>query len=188
MRNNATARVGIDADVLMASPWAFAASQLGALGPLAAPLWIFGLSHLLCARTAREHSVLGWTFAVVFVLLAASGRGSIYYLIGAFPIVFAAGGVATERLARKRVRHLPVVVCILLCLQAVLVLPIMIPVVGADEYLAIARRIRGNLGADPQEATLPPVYPWMLGGPEITQAVAEVAETLSDSDRERAAF
>jgi hypothetical protein len=102
VRNNATGREGIDAAVVMGSPAAFAASQLVAMGVFASPLWLLGLVQLFRAPAHRTHRVLGWMFAVTFALVALSGRCSVYYLVGAFPIVFAAGGVAVEQLARRR--------------------------------------------------------------------------------------
>jgi 4-amino-4-deoxy-L-arabinose transferase-like glycosyltransferase len=68
IRNNATAREGIDDAVVMRSAWAFALSQLVVIGPLAAPLWLLGLAHLLRAPALRDHRMLGWAFAVVFAL------------------------------------------------------------------------------------------------------------------------
>lgn len=186
IRHNATGREGLDAAVAMHSPWAFAASQLVAMGPLAAPLWLFGLAHLLRSPGLRRHRALGWTFVVVFVLLAGSGRASVYYLVGAFPIVFAAGGVAVEKLARGRARRLPAAVCAALVFQGFVLLPVLIPVVDADLYLTEVRRIRRALGADPEAASLPPSYAWMLGGPELVRAVARVADALPASERRRA--
>ncbi|MCZ6784775.1 MAG: glycosyltransferase family 39 protein [Proteobacteria bacterium] len=187
VRNNATGRESFDAAVVMQSPWAFVASQLLVMGPLAAPLWLAGLVHLLRSPELRAHRVLGWTFAVVFGCLALSGRGTIYYLVGVFPIVFAAGGVAVERFAvGRRARRLLAAVAIALVFQGVLVLPFSLPVVDADRYLGIARSARELLGADPEAASLPPFYPWMLGAPELTEAVGQAAASLSESERRRA--
>ncbi len=184
IRNNATGREGIDADIVMQSPGLFAASQLFVMGPLAAPLWLLGFARLLRSPSLQHHRVLGWTFAVMFVLVALSGRASIYYLVGAFPIVFAAGGVAIEQLAQSWGRRLPAVACTSLVLQAVLLVPFVVPVVDADQYLGIARSVRRLVGAEAEAASLPPTYQWMLGGPELTEAVAEVVKTLSESERQ----
>jgi hypothetical protein len=186
VRNNATGREGIDAAVVMGSPGAFAASQLVAMGVFASPLWLLGLVQLFRAPAHRTHRVLGWMFAVTFALVALSGRGSVYYLVGAFPIVFAAGGVAVEQLARRRLRRLPAAACTALVVQGVLVLPFALPLVGVDRYLALASGVRQVLGADPEAASLPPSYEWMLGGPELTAAAARAVGTLSPAQRERA--
>ena len=65
-------------------------------------------------------------------------------------------------------------------------MPFLVPVVDADRYLTLARGARHLVGAEAEAASLPPIYQWMLGGPELTEAVARVAETLSASERRRA--
>jgi energy-coupling factor transporter transmembrane protein EcfT len=186
IRNNATAREGMDAAAVMRSPWAFALSQIAVIGPVAAPLWILGLAHLLHAPALREHRLLGWTFAVAFALVALSGRASIYYLVGVYPIVIAAGGAAFEQLARNRGWRLRATACAALVFQGLVLLPFLLPVVDADRYIALAQGARRLMGAAPESASLPPIYEWMLGGPELTEAVASVAGTLSPSEHRRA--
>jgi len=163
-----------------------ALSQLVVTGPLAAPLWLLGLVHLLRSPALSNHRVLGWTFVVAFAFVALSGRASIYYLVGIFPIVIAAGGVAFEELARHRSRRLFAAVCTALAVQGFILLPFLAPVIDAERYLALAQGARRFVGADTQAASLPPSYQWMIGWPELTEAVAGVAETLSEPDRRRA--
>jgi len=186
IRNNATGREGMDAAVVMRSPWTFALSQLAVVGPVAAPLWLLGLAHLLYAPALRAHRVLGWTFAVAFALVALSGRASIYYLVGVYPIVIAAGGVAFEHFAQNRSQRLRSAACAALILQGLVLLPFLVPVVDADRYMTLAQGARRLVGAAAESASLPPIYQWMLGGPELTEAVATAVETLSESERRRA--
>jgi hypothetical protein len=183
IHNNAVGREGIDAAVVMTSPMAFAVSQIFVMGPLMFPLWLLGLGYLMCARDSREYRVLGWTFASVFMFVALSSRGSIYYLVGAFPIVLAAGGVAIEKFARERVQYLPALACTVAVIQGLLVVPFVVPIVDPDRYLALARNARQMIGAERDRAFLPPVYQWMLGAKELIDAVARVTYTLSESDR-----
>ena len=185
VRNNAAAREGLDADVLMQSPVAFVVSQLLVMGPFCAPIWLAGLVHLLRAPALRRHRVLGWTFAAVFVLLTFSGRSSIYYLVGIFPIVLAAGGVAIEQLASRGRRRLPAIACTALVLQALLLTPVLVPLVGVERYLELARGARRQLGVNAEAASLPPIYQWMLGGREVSEAVARVTSTLSESEHRK---
>jgi 4-amino-4-deoxy-L-arabinose transferase-like glycosyltransferase len=185
VRNNATGRVGADAAIVMHSPLAFAASQLVFMGPVAAPLWLAGLASFFFSARLRRHRNLAWIFVTVFGLLAVSGRGTIYYLTGAFPILFAAGGVALERLATGRRRRLVTGAALALGLQGVALLPVCLPLASPERYLAIAGRVRSALGVDPQPS-LPPLYEYMLGWPELTNAVAEVAGGLPESERLRA--
>ena len=63
-----------------------------------APLWIAGLYYYLCARNGTRFRLLGWLYAVPFVLYLL-GRGRGYYLGAAYPMLFAAGGLLLERWA-----------------------------------------------------------------------------------------
>ena len=83
------------------SPLAFLGQQVEFLLPLSAPLWIGGLGWLLFVREGRRHRVLAIVYLVVLgTLLAKHGR--VYYLAPAYPMLFAAGGVAAERLLGSR--------------------------------------------------------------------------------------
>ena len=185
IRNNAGAREGLDAAVVAQSPGLFVGSQLVAMGPLAAPVWLLGLAWLLRSPDMTRYRALGWAFAALFAFVALSGRGSVYYLVGAFAIVFAAGGVAIEQLARSRGRMIPTIVCSALIFQAAVLAPFLVPLLPADEYLETATSVRRLLGADAEAATLPPTYEWMLGGPELTEAASRVYATLPPAERQR---
>lgn len=190
IRNNATGREGIDAAVVMASPLAFVASQLAAMGPLCAPLWLYGAFRLLRAPAHDAHRALGWTFVSIFLLMTFSGRSSIYYLVGAYPVVLAAGAVGLEQAARARGRPLATFATIAaaaLAVEGALLLPFVIPVVSPDRYLDLARGLRSAIGADARDASLPPVYAWMSGAPELIHAVERVAGSLPPADRRNAA-
>ena len=64
---------------------------------LTVPLWILGLSSLLIAPHDKKDRVLAWMALVPFVVLViARGRG--YYMGPVYPILFAAGAVALERM------------------------------------------------------------------------------------------
>jgi hypothetical protein len=185
IRNNATGREGIDAAVVMRTPIDFSASQLLAMGPLAAPIWLSGAWALLRNRALQSHRALGFAFAIVFALLAVSGRASIYYLVGFYPVAFAAGAMGIERLAAQR-SWLPSSTVAALLVQTVCVLPFVVPIVGVDRYRDLAAEVRRAAGADPGGVTLPPIYQWMSGGPEVVAAVTGVVRELDSVERRRA--
>ena len=64
-----------------------------------APLWIAGLIYCLRAAAAKRFRAVGWMYLFLLAaFLAARGRG--YYLIAAYPMLYAAGSVWwEERLA-----------------------------------------------------------------------------------------
>jgi 4-amino-4-deoxy-L-arabinose transferase-like glycosyltransferase len=181
-RHNASARVGADAAVVKDSPLAFLASQFVGMGPLAAPLWLAGLVHLLRARGAGPERALGWIFLAVLGGLAASGRAAVHYAVGVFPIALAAGAVVLER---ARARRLVPAAALALAVEGVLSLPLLFPVLPPERYLALAGGMRRALGLDPR-ASLPPHFEYMRGWPELVAAAGEAARTLSPDERARA--
>jgi 4-amino-4-deoxy-L-arabinose transferase-like glycosyltransferase len=79
-------------------PGVFLALQAVFLGPLAVPLAVAGVVHLL--RSAR-FAALGWVYLLVSGLLLAMG-GKPYYPGPTYPLAFAAGAVAAEGWWRRR--------------------------------------------------------------------------------------
>ncbi len=66
------------------------------VNPFALPLWLGGLAWLFFGREGRRYRVLGWAYVVeVGVWMALAGKD--YYAAPAYPILFAAGGVAVEQ-------------------------------------------------------------------------------------------
>lgn len=78
-------------------PIAFVADQAMIMGPILAPLWIAGLFWLFFAKEGRRYRIFGWTFVVMVVTFIVL-KGKNYYLAPAYPMLFAAGAVAFERI------------------------------------------------------------------------------------------
>lgn len=70
-------------------------------GPLLVPLWLAGLAWLAFAGVAVRYRVIAWWFLAAFLLFwMARGRG--YYLAPAYPMLLAAGAVASEQWLQRR--------------------------------------------------------------------------------------
>jgi Dolichyl-phosphate-mannose-protein mannosyltransferase len=69
------------------------------------PLWLAGLWFCLFAQEGRNFRALAWLFLVpLVILLVAKGRG--YYLMPAYTVLYAAGGVWGERwISKLRLRQ-----------------------------------------------------------------------------------
>lgn len=78
-------------------PIAFVADQAMIMNPILAPLWIAGLFWLLIAKEGRRYRIFGWAFVVMLVTFIVL-KGKNYYLAPAYPLLFAAGAVAFERI------------------------------------------------------------------------------------------
>ena len=178
-----------------------ALSPLGLLGqqvlmqhPLALPLWLAGLAWLLASREGRRFRVLGIAFLVLMAeMLLLDGRP--YYPAPAFPMLFAAGGVAFERgVARLRsgsARTLvPAAYATLLAVTGALLAPFAAPVLPPETYVRYAAAV----GFEPPRlenhrlGPLPQLLADRFGWPEMAEEVARIYHALPQEDRERAAI
>ncbi len=166
------------------SPLQFMAGQLLYLHPFNIILWLWGLLFLLFSRTGKPYRVLGWIWLAVFVLLIFA-KSKIYYLAPAYPILFAAGGIALERWAVKRgAKWLKPAAVVLLLIGGVIFTPISVPYMDIDSTEGFVNSITFNQFDNIYELTgdLRSMFGWDT---RVT-TVADVYHRLPPADRERA--
>ena len=78
-------------------PIAFIADQALIMNPILFPLWVGGLLWLFFSKDGRRYRIFGWAYVVMLITFIVL-KGKNYYLAPAYPILFAAGAVAFERL------------------------------------------------------------------------------------------
>lgn len=96
---------------------AFVPYQLLLVGVWLAPIWITGLVRLLRDPALRWCRALGWTYLFVGAVFIAAG-GKPYYLVGMYPLLFAAGAQPTLGWARSCGRWRPATLGAALVLSA----------------------------------------------------------------------
>jgi len=172
--------------ILPMSPLGFVGAQLTLAGPGNALLWLGGLGYLCFAESARRFRFLGVAYLVLLVLFIAM-RGKAYYLVPFYGVLFAAGGAAWERTARRWRRGLAVVGVVAIVGLGTLTAPLAMPVVSPEATIAWSKR----LGLAPPQAEraavaeLPQHLADMLGWPELVASVASVRDALPPTERER---
>lgn len=77
------------------SPVEFIGQQILTLQPVTLPIWLAGIAYCLFSASGRRVRFLGWIYVVVFVVLLAE-KGKAYYLAPAYPMMLAAGAVASS--------------------------------------------------------------------------------------------
>jgi dolichyl-phosphate-mannose-protein mannosyltransferase len=165
----------------------FVRGQLFMLHPLSVPLWLTGLGFLLFAPSARPYRALGLTYVFLFGLLVFL-RAKDYYLAPAYPMLFAAGAVAAERLISRPVLRAAVLVPGLAGFAALA--PLALPVLPVDTFVAYQRALgleaprheRHTFGALPQH------YADQHGWEELVSSVAGVYQRLPPETRARTAL
>lgn len=143
---------------------------------LALPLWLAGLYFYLVAKAGSRFRMLGWMYMVPLVLFViAKGRG--YYMGAAYPMLYAAGSVWGEQRLRSLSRGwagcMRVLAWTALAADIVLLAAIAIPPAPVNSALwKFASKNNGDLVEE-------------LGWPELTQAVAQIRDSLPEQDRAR---
>jgi hypothetical protein len=167
-------------------PVQFIGQQILIMNPATAPLWIGGLIWLLAARDGRRYRVLAIAYLVTlpeFIVM----HGKHYYLAPIYPMLFAAGGVAVERLCAIRFRWVgPVLTAAMLGLAAVLA-PTILPLVPPEKLVAYMRAI--HFEPPPTEtshtAALPQLFADQFGWEEMVRTVDRAYRNLSPEEQRR---
>ncbi|MET3806163.1 4-amino-4-deoxy-L-arabinose transferase-like glycosyltransferase [Nakamurella sp. UYEF19] len=115
-------------------PWyLFVPLELVFMSPLLVPVWAAGLGRLFGAGLGlprrREFSAFGWAYVLLAVVFVVTG-GKPYYLVGFYPVLFAAGAeptVAWLQRGRTAARRVAITAAVVLSLlvDAVISLPLL---------------------------------------------------------------
>src|ERR1700758_1240610 len=113
------------------SPAEFIKQQAVFMNPGTLPIWIGGLLWLFASRDGRRYRVLGITYLLTlaeFIVL----HGKSYYLGPAYPMLFAAGGVAVERVFAARLQWFKPVLLGAILVTGALITPLAVPILPPD--------------------------------------------------------
>ena len=167
-------------------PIDFFLEQVIALNPL---IWLAGLVYLLRRRSL---AYLGVTYLLVLVLMILVG-GKSYFLQPVYPILFAAGGLAWERLLSSRLRvrsdralAFPLATGVL-AVSSLVVLPMALPILTPDRWIRYAEVTHLYVPAEegPQAGPLQLFYAARIGWQEEADQVKRVVAALSPEDRSK---
>jgi hypothetical protein len=169
-------------------PLEFLGGQVVLLHPLLAPIWLFGLYALLFGRGFARVRALGLAYLAVLALMLLT-HAKVSYLAPAYPLLFAAGAVALDAFfARRAWRNAPVVAGVAISVAGVALVPLTIPVLPPETFIAYSNAI--GVSAPKMErgarAELPQVYADMFGWRELADEVARVWNALPEHERARA--
>ena len=171
------------------SPAQFIAQQAVFMNPGTLPLWLAGLFWLFCSRDGRRYRVVGIIYLVTlaeFIVL----HGKSYYLAPAYPMLFAAGGVAVERVFAARLTWIkPVFVGMIIAMGA-LCAPLVLPILPPEKLVAYMRAIHMEPPRTETSHTeaLPQIFADQFGWEQMAGSVAHVFHHLRPEDEKRAAI
>src|SRR2546423_547663 len=115
------------------SPWEFFFQQITLMNPATFPVWFGGLIWLLVSHEGRRYRVIAFTYLTALTEFVVT-HGKNYYLAPAYPMLFAAGGVAFERIFALRFRWLKPAIAFLLVVSAVVLAPVVLPLLPPEEF------------------------------------------------------
>ena len=171
------------------SPVEFIAQQVNFMNPATLPLWLGGLVWLFGSRAGRRYCAIGIIYLVVlaeFIIL----HGKSYYLAPAYPMLFAAGGVAIERVFAVRLTWLKPALLAMILLAGALFAPVIVPILSPDKLVEYMRAIHFEppRTETSHTAALPQIFADQFGWEEMVGSVAHVYHHLPPEDEKRAAI
>ena len=174
-----------DKDVKL-SPGGFLLAQVMTLNPLTVLLWLPGVLWLLFAKSARQVRFLGVMY-VLFLPFMMALHAKDYYLAPIYPLYFAAGAVARFSWARQILWRnvLSGAYALLLITSLILFLPLSIPVLPVQKFLAYEHR----LGYKPQDSEthdatiLPQFYADRFGWTDLVEQVNAIYRALPPNEQ-----
>ena len=167
-------------------PIGFILDQAQIMNPVLFPLWLGGLIWLLIDRRFRY---LGLVYVVLLGTFIAL-RGKNYYLNPIYPLLFAAGAVAFERITSLRFRRSRVAYAVLVVISIIVLAPTISPVLSPEGAIRYQRK----LGIEPPKAEnqrtgpLPQYFADEFGWQQMAEETARVYNSLSPEERARTAI
>ena len=171
------------------SPVEFIAQQANFMNPVTLPLWLGGLVWLFGSRAGRRYCTIGIIYLVTlaeFIIL----HGKSYYLAPAYPMLFAAGGVAIERVFAVRFTWLKPALFAIILVAGALFAPVIVPILLPDKLVGYMRAIHFEppRTETSHTAALPQIFADQFGWEEMVGSVAHVYHHLRSEDQKRAAI
>ncbi len=181
-------------DVILPLPQYFFQQTL-LVHPLTAPIWLTGLLALLFSSRLKPYRALGWCYLVCFTVFFVL-HGKNYYLAPVYPMLLAAGAVVIESAingkddapekAPPRRTWLKAAIVIILLADGIHLLPITVPVLSPDQFLAYTKTLPFKLPVmehSHARAPLPQWYADQFGWEEIVAETAVAWNRIPAEDR-----
>jgi len=169
------------------APVQFLVDQVMNMHPLTLPVWVAGLLFLLLSRRAQRYRPLGIAFLVVATILILNRTSRSGYLSPAYPMLFAAGGVAIETVLQRRGWRAAAVAT--LVAGGIVTAPLALPLLPVDTYVRYSRALGVAPGTEEKKelGRLPQFFADRQGWDRFVDQVAAAFDTLTPAERASAA-
>jgi dolichyl-phosphate-mannose-protein mannosyltransferase len=163
----------------------FLVDQFVNVNPPIVFLALLGMSWYFFSSGGRRFRFLAVVFLTAFGILLLNPHSKAEYLAAAYPLLFAGGGMAVERLDQRWGRRAPLTVGAVVIASGLVVAPLALPVLAIETYI----RYAGMLGVSPstpeklQLAELPQFFADMQGWEELAQDVSKAYLSIPEEER-----
>lgn len=176
------------------SPGEFIKQQLTVNG-VALLVWLAGFIFLLFSARLQKFRFIAFAYLFIFIFLLKM-NGKNYYLFGAYPMLFAAGGFAFEQLIKARYVALRTFAIAVFTLPNLILLPLLLPVLSLKQTLAVIQFDSKHITLmrfaitweDHKQHPLTQDYADMLGWEEMVAATAKIYTSLTPEERAKTAI
>lgn len=165
-------------------------SQQIAVNGIALFLWLTGFGFLIFSFKLRKYQFMAFAYVLIFIFLVEMS-GKNYYLFGAYPMLFAAGGYGFERWIKTKYLPLRIFVVMLFTVPNLFLFPLVLPVFPLNTTLALFRYVDKHIpmfrfAATWEDHKLHPLtqdYADMLGWEEMVSKTAKIYYALTPEER-----
>ena len=163
----------------------FLVDQFLVMNPFTFLISLPGLVWSLIDREGRRWRPIAITFLTVFGVLLANAHTKAEYIAAAYPMLFAAGGVAVDRLGPRWRTVVVGSLSGLLILSGALLAPLAMPILPVDTYLRYARAlgVAPSTAENLKLADLPQFFADMHGWEEMASDVSKAYLTIPEAER-----
>ncbi len=173
-------------------PTDFIMQQLLVNGP-SLFIWLTGFVFLMLSFKLRRFRYLAIAYVLIFLFLLKM-NGKTYYLFGAYPMLFAAGGFAFEKMITRSKVILRVATIVLFVLPNLLLLPLVLPIFSLDRTVSLFKYAHDHVRfldfavtwEDQKQHPTTQDYADMLGWEEMAQKASQAYHALSPEQQKHA--
>jgi 4-amino-4-deoxy-L-arabinose transferase-like glycosyltransferase len=142
-------------------------------------IWLPGLLALLFSSRLSNYRFLAFAYILVFIFLLEM-NGKSYYLFGAYPMLFAAGGYPVEQWLKPKYVAFRAIALLLLTLPNVILLPMALPIFSVGQTLSVFKSLHYfPKWEDQKEHQLSQDYADMFGWDELGAKVVKAYQSLT---------
>jgi 4-amino-4-deoxy-L-arabinose transferase-like glycosyltransferase len=179
-------------------PGKYLLQQILMMNPVSLPFWFGGLLFYFFSREGRTFQALGCAFLITIGFFLLNGSKD-YYTAPAYPMLFAAVAVATERLLTgprftsfpKSAAVLKAACFIWLFAGVAVLLPLVLPILSIENFLRYQSHLPFEVPKTERSfegAVLPQYYADEFPWPGMVEAVARVYHSLTPDEQAKAAI